>query len=330
MTDDVRISSWNLRASAGMTVELQFTAAEALTSLSVYTGGTITDVDDLTDATEHAGVLSGANLVATVDLAVGSASTPLRLVVNGAVQTVGKLYPSTVGTESPDNSITLAPGSNEFALTVLGVVMSSDAASQAELDAEATARAAGDAALADALDAKETPAGAQSKVDTLAAALPAAYATVEAVNPVQVMRISGNFDVAVSAAWADLDPGGTAAARPLDVVLPNMGVGDGWDFKPNLTLGTATGGFLMNLAIIKAGAVHRRLFSNAYGFFPWSAPSGQAKDLFSPIYRQNVQEGDLENGALRLRLQYIQATNVRPVNATVDIPLVLEGRGPLG
>lgn len=159
-------------------------------------------------------------------------------------------------------------------------------------------------------------------------ALVEAFVSPQAVNPVQVSRTSANFNAAVSAVWADLDPGGVAAARPLDIVLPGMAVGDGYDFKPNLTLGSVTGGFLMNLAIIKAGAVHRRLFSASFGFFPWSVPTGQAKDVFAPIYRQVVEANDLENDALRLRLQYIQATNARLVNATTDIPLVLEGRGP--
>jgi len=126
--DDVRISDWSLVASAGMTASLQFTSATALTSLSVYTGGTVTDVDNLTDATAHVGVLSGGNLIATVSLAVPTGSSvPLRLVVNGAVQSVGRLHPSTAGIPVPDNTITLVAGVNAFTLTILGVVQSGGA-----------------------------------------------------------------------------------------------------------------------------------------------------------------------------------------------------------
>jgi hypothetical protein len=123
MADDVRISSWDLRASAGTTVALEFTSTEALTSLAVYTGGTLTDVDDLTDATAYTATLSGGNLVATVEVDVPTGnSVPLRLIVDGAVQSVGRLIPSTSGTASPDNTITLTPGSFAFDLTVLGIV----------------------------------------------------------------------------------------------------------------------------------------------------------------------------------------------------------------
>lgn len=125
-TDDIRITGWSLLATAGMTTTLQFTSPDALTSLSIYTGGTVTDVDDLTDATEHAAVLSGGDLTATVDLAVpdGTVAVALRLVVNGAVQTVGRLHPRVDGTSTPDNTITLVAGVNEFDLTILGVLQS--------------------------------------------------------------------------------------------------------------------------------------------------------------------------------------------------------------
>lgn len=154
------------------------------------------------------------------------------------------------------------------------------------------------------------------------------FAPNEAVNPVQVSRTTGNITAAVVAVWTDLDPGGTVAARPLDVVLPNMQEGDGFDFMPMMSLASAVGGFLGNLAVIKAGAVHRRLFDTTYGYLPWSAATGQAKDIYTRSPKMVVQATDLENGSLRLRFQYIQVTAVRTVNAVSIIPLWLEGRGP--
>ena len=189
MADDVRLSRWDLRASAGTTVALEFTSPEALTSLSVYTGGTTTDVDDLTGATQYAGTLSGGNLVATVEVTVPTGnSVALRLVVNGAVQTVGRLVPSTSGTPNPDNTITLSPGEMSFDLTVLGVVADTDSVAQAELHAEETARIAADAALDERLDFMEaasefTPEafgavrdGTTDDTDAVQAAIDACYA----------------------------------------------------------------------------------------------------------------------------------------------------------
>lgn len=125
---DGRIARWDHQATAGTTQVIVFTAGVALTSLSVYTGGTISDVDDLTGATEHVATLSTtttANDTATVNVAVPAGSTPLRLVVDGVVQSVGRLIPRTTGTKSSDNTITLTAGEQTFALTFLGGVAGS-------------------------------------------------------------------------------------------------------------------------------------------------------------------------------------------------------------
>lgn len=125
-SNDIRITGWDLPATAGMTYELEFTSTEALTSLSLYVGGTLDDVTDLTGATAYDAVLSGANLIATVslDVPVGEA-TPLRLVVDTAVVTAGYLRPSTAGAKNPSSSaITLNTGSASIALSVLGVLVS--------------------------------------------------------------------------------------------------------------------------------------------------------------------------------------------------------------
>lgn len=145
MADDIRLSRWDLVATAGVTKSLRFVSPTALASLAVYTGGTASDVDDLTGADAHAGTLSMttvANDTATVQLAVPTgSSTPLRLVVNGVVQSVGTLTPSTSGTASADNTITLTPADTTYTLTVLGVVESADysalEARVAALEAEA-------------------------------------------------------------------------------------------------------------------------------------------------------------------------------------------------
>ena len=145
----------------------------------------------------------------------------------------------------------------------------------------------------------------------------------------QVIRASGIITAAVAAAWTDLDNGGTAASRPLDVVLPGMSVGDKFSFKPNVSVASASGGWLANVAVVVNGAVVRRLFDATFGHLPWSVSSAVAGYVIDQPPLQVVQTGDLESGGqLRLRLQYIQATAARTVNATAGIPLTLEGRGP--
>lgn len=127
MADDIRIARWDLVATAGTTQRLIFTASEALTSLAVYVGGTISDVDDLTGATAYTGTLSTttvANDTATVDVVVPTGSSvALRLVVDGATVAVGRLTPSTSGSTSVDNTITLTADARTYTLTVGGTVV---------------------------------------------------------------------------------------------------------------------------------------------------------------------------------------------------------------
>lgn len=138
-SSDIRIVGWDLPASAGKTYELEFTSNEALTSLSLWVGGTLDDVDDLTGATEYAAVLSGANLIATVQLAVpsGTSAQVLRLAVNGAVITVGYLRPSAGGVKpSSPTSFSISPSSYSFTLNVNGIVVSGGAGADDQTAAE--------------------------------------------------------------------------------------------------------------------------------------------------------------------------------------------------
>lgn len=108
-SDDVRIARWDLRATAGTTVSRPFTSTEAITSLSVYTGGTVTDVDDLTDATGHPATVDSGGLTGTIEVDVPTGSSvPLRLVVDDTVVAVGRLTPSTTGTSERDDTVTIA------------------------------------------------------------------------------------------------------------------------------------------------------------------------------------------------------------------------------
>lgn len=129
-SDDFRLTAWSPRAPAGMTLRWEFVSPLALDSLAVYVGGTVEDQDDLTGATAYVGVVGdeqadgttvGTGRVATVEVDVPLTTANLRLVVNGAVLTVGKLLASRGGTPSPDGSITLAAGTRIYELNVLGL-----------------------------------------------------------------------------------------------------------------------------------------------------------------------------------------------------------------
>ena len=144
----------------------------------------------------------------------------------------------------------------------------------------------------------------------------------------------GSTSCAVTGSYKDVEDntggGGTASARPLDVVIPDMQVGDAFVVRPMFSMSSASGGFLLNAAIYVAGSVVRRIFDDTFGYFPWSIPSGVAKDLADWSPKQIVQSGDLEgDGSLRVRFQYIQATAARALNTASTIPAWTEGRGPL-
>jgi len=134
--DDLRtVAEWSPTATAGVTTRLEWVSTTALTSLAIHLGGSEVDVDDLTGTTPSTatlgstkadGTVVGANRVATVDLPVPLASTPIRLVVGGAVQTFGRLVPRSKGRVDLDpdgNSFSLSPPvAASLDLTVLGVV----------------------------------------------------------------------------------------------------------------------------------------------------------------------------------------------------------------
>lgn len=157
------------------------------------------------------------------------------------------------------------------------------------------------------------------------------FAPIGSVTPIQVVRSSGNFPISQTTEWTDLDPGGSGFARPLDIVLPGMKVGDHFEFRvANLNLTTGAY-FLGTVFVIKGGVAHRNLSSSLYGYSPWSKVNSTAGDLI-PVSgpRFTVKEGDLESdGSIRLRFRYQLTTGTRNVTAVPDVPVIFEGRGPL-
>lgn len=148
--------------------------------------------------------------------------------------------------------------------------------------------------------------------------------------PITTVRSSGNITAAITAAWADLDDTGSASSRDLDCVLPNMSIGSKFDFRPVFSSSSANASFLGNVAVILDGAVVRRCFDATLGFLPWAMSANVAAQLNCRCPIQTVQSGDLSsNGSLRLRFQYILATNTRVMTAAPSSPMWMEARGPL-
>lgn len=152
----------------------------------------------------------------------------------------------------------------------------------------------------------------------------------ESVGILQVVRASTSLTLTTSAEWKDLDPTGTVLTRDLDLVIPGLVVGDGFTCRPTFSVNTGTGIFELNVAVIVGGAVQRRLFPDAFGHQPWSALANVQRHVEAETPRMVVEEGDLENGSLRLRLQYTVSSSTRVVGSEPAFPLWFEGRAPLG
>ena len=123
---DLRATHWDVRAPAGASEPWTFVEvnAAAITSLSVWLGGSLADIDDFTDATEYEAVISGDDdEIATtpnIPIPTSTAIVPLRLVVDGDVVTVGHLLPATDGQSSVAEPVRIATAGVTVNLTVSG------------------------------------------------------------------------------------------------------------------------------------------------------------------------------------------------------------------
>lgn len=239
---DVRLPALDgpLLASAGVTVQMQFVSTAAIASFALAVGGTVTDVDDLTGATIVDATMSGDGLTATVDLPVPAVanSVPLRMVVDGAVVALDRLVPSTTGTRTPSSDpIPVALEAHTFQMSVLGVVSghpdlaAHDAlglATQAELDAEATARGDADTALDGRVDALEavdplTAADIGTTVQAHSAVLDATTAAFTAADETKLDGVEDGATADQSAAEVPIaDAGGHYTAGDVEGVLQEV------------------------------------------------------------------------------------------------------------
>jgi hypothetical protein len=151
--------------------------------------------------------------------------------------------------------------------------------------------------------------------------------------PVRTVKSDANLVMAANTPnWTDLDPGGTAAARPLDVVIPDVEAGQWVEFTPSAYVATATGATsLLDVFTIVGGAPVHQFGSTEVGISAWFISAGVPVNLGTRVSYQ-VQADDIEDGSVRLRLRFknLHASTTRNLGAGSGNRVVLEGRGPFG
>jgi len=189
-TLDLRAGELNVHGNAGASKVIVTTWTDSdgdafdLTgsTVSLWLGGTVTDPTDLTDATEVAGVIS--TNTATFTLTIPDTRQPLRMTLDGALVSIGRVILSSRGAASPTDEVTVHTAAASVAITLDGAAaigsltdrlttleavdpltqaegdaryyqLTTDLASQAELDTEATTRANADTALDGRVDTIE-------------------------------------------------------------------------------------------------------------------------------------------------------------------------------
>lgn len=153
--------------------------------------------------------------------------------------------------------------------------------------------------------------------------------------PIKVISDTSLACGTAQSTWHDLDPSGSAAAKPLDLVVPNVTAGQWVCVTPNLASGGSSSAFVgLDIWTIVAGVpVHN------FGPTPAGVNGGVSgwklnASVLSPITGAawyQVQQSDIENGAVRLRLRdYNATTTARSLTAGSGYRIELVATGPFG
>lgn len=155
---------------------------------------------------------------------------------------------------------------------------------------------------------------------------------VAGLSPVIVRKSDANLTLAVNAAYQDVDPSGTASSRDLDIVIPNVAVGQWVDFVMNILVTSSTVACAFDVFTVVSGAVVHKFGSptSLSGPTPsaWFAEANKSLAAQGSVAYQ-IQTGDVENGSVRLRVRSLQASGAARVIFSAGGGLFLaEGRGP--
>ena len=123
---DLRVGSLHIAGNPGTSKTILFVFTDQgnpwnPSSVSLWVGGTITDPTDTDGAVEYPAALTDNE--ASVTFTVPDVVVPVRLFVDGALATIGRINPSLRGTDSGDDTITVQLGAATVLVTVDGAAM---------------------------------------------------------------------------------------------------------------------------------------------------------------------------------------------------------------
>lgn len=149
--------------------------------------------------------------------------------------------------------------------------------------------------------------------------------------PIVVTKSDANLALSQTQnTWADVDPGGSAAARPLDLVIPGVKAGQWVEVEPNFYSGSTSAGIYLDVFAIVGGVPVSQFGLANEGVSGWTLLISTARFITGSRSKKLVS-GDIENDSVRLRLRSRNATTIsRAIAASAGNSFVLEGRGPFG
>lgn len=126
-----------------------------------------------------------------------------------------------------------------------------------------------------------------------------------AVTPIRVVDAATAWTLSGSTAstWADSEAAGNAAARPHDLVIPNVKAGDAIPISLNIGLASSgtNGKYLDFWSIVEGTPVNHMATGALNG--SWNVPVAGINSL-NGLRTFYVQEADIDEGSLRLRLRH--------------------------
>lgn len=131
------------------------------------------------------------------------------------------------------------------------------------------------------------------------------------------------------AAWVDLDTAGSAAARPMDIVIPNAAAGKWVRVEASGLWSNEATAPALDLFTVVAGAPVTQLGDATRGQTNWVALASTYSHIQGSVSYQIVA-GDIENGSVRLRPRYRLASGVNKTlfGSTIGYRFRLVGTGP--
>lgn len=223
----------------------------------------------------------------------------------------GTMRVQETGTSAPSDSVTLP-------VTIDAATIDVDV----DLSGATAAQAAAITALTDEVaDFPQLGDGAGTNATTIPGDPPTAHVNINP--PIATSRTSGAVSVVNSSfAAADWDPAGNAAARPTDLVIPDVVAGDWVDLQMVMGVQNSTAALIWFSFGSYVGGVLQR----AVGLPTWNALSG-VPVVLTGLFSVQLQAGDIEDGSVRWRPIYV-GFGTRVTSGDSQSPAHFFARGP--